>query len=164
MKRHRPPATAKSPLHQTQGKGAGGRAQLEHLTPLRCALPVSLLFRALLRGGAQRTRTGAGDRSAPVPSSSRQHHRGGTGKRRSCLVAAFIRNHGYIPHREPDSGSGAARTLGRIQTRCVGDEPVVLAQRSGSTVWVGADRVAAASALPTRIRVRCPAETTTTQH
>ena len=77
---------------------------------------------------------------------------GGTGKTPLVLwLAAFLAQHGMRPGIVSRGyGSDAAQprpvTPTPIPAR-FGDEPVLLAQRSGCPVWIGADRVAAARAL-----------------
>ncbi|MEA3157688.1 MAG: tetraacyldisaccharide 4-kinase [Betaproteobacteria bacterium] len=77
---------------------------------------------------------------------------GGTGKTPLVLwLATFLKSHGYSPgivsrgygarDREPRPVAAASDPLR------FGDEPVLLAQRSTTPVWIGADRVAAIRAL-----------------
>lgn len=77
---------------------------------------------------------------------------GGTGKTPLTLwLARFLREHGRHPG-IISRGYGAARTDPRPvpdsgTAADYGDEPCLLAQRSGCPVWVGSDRVAVARAL-----------------
>ena len=77
---------------------------------------------------------------------------GGTGKTPLVLwLAALLAHHGMRPG-IVSRGYGAAGTrpapvLASSNPTDVGDEPVLLAQRSACPVWVGRDRVAAARAL-----------------
>ena len=80
---------------------------------------------------------------------------GGTGKTPLVLwLADFLRHSGYQPG-IVSRGYGAAATQARPVDAAgdasdYGDEPLLLARRSGCPVWVGADRVAAARALLAR--------------
>jgi len=77
---------------------------------------------------------------------------GGTGKTPLVLwLANFLRDHGMHPG-IVSRGYGGHATVpqcvtGTSDPAACGDEPVLLAQRSGVPVWIGADRVAAAQAL-----------------
>ena len=77
---------------------------------------------------------------------------GGTGKTPLVLwIAQFLRDKGWKPgivSRGYGAAAGAPRAA-TIASRAeeVGDEPIVLARRSGCPVWVGADRVAVARSL-----------------
>jgi len=77
---------------------------------------------------------------------------GGSGKTPLVLwMAEFLRAKGWHPG-IVSRGYGGAATEPRAATIAdaaaeVGDEPVVLARRSGCPVWVGADRVRACAAL-----------------
>ena len=77
---------------------------------------------------------------------------GGTGKTPLVLwIAELLRHKGYTPG-IVSRGYGARVDAPREATIAsnpaeVGDEPIVLARRSGCPVWVGADRVRVAAAL-----------------
>jgi len=77
---------------------------------------------------------------------------GGTGKTPLVLwLADFLRQHGYHPgivSRGYGGGAqGAVAVDARSDPAVVGDEPLLLARKSGCPVWVGRDRVAAGKAL-----------------
>lgn len=77
---------------------------------------------------------------------------GGTGKTPLVLwLAALLAHHGMHPgivsRGYGAAGSRPAPVLPSSHPGDVGDEPVLLAQRSACPVWVGSDRVAAARAL-----------------
>src|SRR5205823_647198 len=77
---------------------------------------------------------------------------GGTGKTPLVLwLAQFLAGQGMragIVSRGYGSESAEPRAVLRTSDPArFGDEPVLLAQRSGCPVWIGADRVAAARAL-----------------
>ena len=77
---------------------------------------------------------------------------GGTGKTPLVLwLADFLRQQGYRPgivSRGYGGGTqGTAEVDGRSDPALVGDEPLLLARKSGCPVWVGRDRVAAGNAL-----------------
>ncbi len=77
---------------------------------------------------------------------------GGTGKTPLVIwIAEFLKAKGWSPAIIA-RGYGAAQEAPRAATLAsdateVGDEPIVLARRSGCPVWVGADRVRVAAAL-----------------
>jgi tetraacyldisaccharide 4'-kinase len=77
---------------------------------------------------------------------------GGTGKTPLILaLAKALRQSGLLPG-ILSRGYGGTNTSPRAvasedQAERVGDEPLLLAERSGCPVWIGADRVAAARAL-----------------
>src|SRR5687767_3607948 len=77
---------------------------------------------------------------------------GGSGKTPLVLwIAEFLRSKGWTPA-IVSRGYGAAITAPRAATVAsdaaqVGDEPVVLARRSGCPVWVGPDRLSVIAAL-----------------
>ncbi len=77
---------------------------------------------------------------------------GGTGKTPLVLwIAEFLKGKGWAPA-IVSRGYGAAGQAPRAATIAsspaeVGDEPIVLARRSGCPVWVGADRAAVIRAL-----------------
>jgi tetraacyldisaccharide 4'-kinase len=127
----------------------------QRITPLSAALyPVSLVFRAFaaLRRAAYRKGLLRVTRlRAPVVIVGNITV-GGTGKTPLVLwLAGFLREKGLhpgivsrgygVPAAEPRAVAAAASAA---QT---GDEPLLLAQRSRSPVWIGANRVAAAQAL-----------------
>ena len=77
---------------------------------------------------------------------------GGTGKTPLVLwLADFLRQQGYHPgvvSRGYGGGTGGAVAVDiHSDPAVVGDEPLLLAKRSGCPVWVGRDRVAAGNAL-----------------
>jgi tetraacyldisaccharide 4'-kinase len=77
---------------------------------------------------------------------------GGTGKTPLVLwLAAFLQRHGMRPGIVSRGYRGAAdhalEVTPAVDTSTAGDEPVLLARRSGCPVWIGRDRVAAARAL-----------------
>lgn len=77
---------------------------------------------------------------------------GGTGKTPLVLwLADFLRQQGYHPgivSRGYGGGTeGVAAVDARSDPAVVGDEPLLLARKSGCPVWVGRDRVAAGNAL-----------------
>ncbi len=77
---------------------------------------------------------------------------GGTGKTPLVLwLAAQLRKAGFRPGIISRGYGGAARApravFGNSDARQCGDEPLLLARRSGCAVWVGTDRPAAARAL-----------------
>jgi tetraacyldisaccharide 4'-kinase len=127
----------------------------ERLTPLALVLyPVSLLFRVVvtLRRAAYAARLLQQTR-LPVPVVVVGNISvGGTGKTPLVLwLATFLRSHGYRPgivSRGYGAGSHEPRPVSSASDPLrFGDEPVLLAQRSATPVWVGADRVAATRAL-----------------
>ncbi len=77
---------------------------------------------------------------------------GGTGKTPLVLwLADFLRQQGYHPgivSRGYGGGTqGAVAVDARSDPAVVGDEPLLLARKSGCSVWVGRDRVMAGNAL-----------------
>lgn len=77
---------------------------------------------------------------------------GGAGKTPATIaIVALLRRHGWSPgivSRGYGRDDGSVREVGPTSdARLVGDEPVVLARRTGVPVFVGADRVAAGHAL-----------------
>lgn len=77
---------------------------------------------------------------------------GGTGKTPLTLaLAAQLRASGYRPGIVSRGYGGNARGVQAVPAtgdpRAYGDEPVLLARRSGCPVWIGTDRAAAAGAL-----------------
>ena len=77
---------------------------------------------------------------------------GGSGKTPLVIwIAEFLRGRGWHPG-IVSRGYGAAEQAPRAATLAsepaeVGDEPVILARRTGCPVWVGAERAATAAAL-----------------
>ncbi|MCC7487183.1 MAG: tetraacyldisaccharide 4'-kinase [Burkholderiales bacterium] len=137
-------------------------AHWERVTPVSALLfPLSLLFRAAagLRRAAYRNGL-ATALTLPVPVVVVGNLRvGGTGKTPAVLwLANFLRARG----REPgivSRGYGGRRTAPCRVTPDTdpsdcGDEPVLIARRSGCETWTGADRRAAAGAL-LAARPRC---------
>ena len=127
----------------------------QRITPLSAVLyPVSMLFRAIvaLRRAAYLARLCRTTRlSVPVVIVGNITV-GGTGKTPLVLwLAGFLRDNSFQPGiisrgygvRATRPGAVSA-TASAAQT---GDEPLLLAQRSRSPVWIGANRVAAARAL-----------------
>lgn len=77
---------------------------------------------------------------------------GGTGKTPLVLwLADFLRQQGYHPGIVSRGYGGGAEGAVAVDIRSdpavVGDEPLLLARKSGCPVWVGRDRVAAGNAL-----------------
>lgn len=126
-----------------------------HLSPLSLALlPASFLFRGLV--AARRAAYAMGllrSRRIRVPVVVVGNVTvGGTGKTPLVLwLAALLLAHGRRPgivSRGYGSGSDDVRAVeASSDASSVGDEPLLLARRSGCPVWIGADRVAAANAL-----------------
>ncbi|WP_426111672.1 tetraacyldisaccharide 4'-kinase [Massilia sp. PWRC2] len=123
--------------------------------PLACALwPLSLLFAVL--GAARRLlyRRGllASERLAVPVIVVGNIFIGGTGKTPLTIwLAAALRDAGYVPG-IISRGHGSAASAPRPVTAAslaaeVGDEPLLMARRSGCPVMVGRDRPAAARAL-----------------
>lgn len=123
--------------------------------PLACALwPVSLLFRALsaARAGLYRAGVMASSR-LPVPVVVVGNiFIGGTGKTPltiwlvQALQAAGMRP-GVISRGHGSDGAGAKPVLATSTPREVGDEPLLIRQRTGCPVMVGRDRAATGRAL-----------------
>ncbi|HEX2824798.1 MAG TPA: tetraacyldisaccharide 4'-kinase [Burkholderiales bacterium] len=127
----------------------------QRVTPLSAALyPVSLVFgavaalrRALYANGILRSqRVGA-----PVVVVGNIYV-GGTGKTPLVLwLARFLAAHGRRPGIVSRGYGGSAGHPSEVRSDAdparVGDEPLLLARRSGCPVWTGRDRVAAARAL-----------------
>ena len=81
---------------------------------------------------------------------------GGTGKTPLVIwIAEFLKKNGWSPaivsrgYGRKGGGKSAAPRAATIASEAadVGDEPIVLARRSGCPVWVGADRVSVIAAL-----------------
>jgi tetraacyldisaccharide 4'-kinase len=77
---------------------------------------------------------------------------GGTGKTPLVLwLADFLRQQGYHPGIVSRGYGGGTQGVVAVEIRSdpavVGDEPLLLARKSGCPVWVGRDRVAAGNAL-----------------
>ncbi|MDP3483831.1 MAG: tetraacyldisaccharide 4'-kinase [Sulfuricella sp.] len=77
---------------------------------------------------------------------------GGTGKTPLVLwLADFLRQQGYHPGIVSRGYGGGTQGVVAVEVRSdpavVGDEPLLLARKSGCPVWVGRDRVAAGNAL-----------------
>jgi tetraacyldisaccharide 4'-kinase len=127
----------------------------ERITPVSILLyPFSLLFRAAvaLRRAAYRTGLLPSIR-LPVPVIVVGNLAlGGTGKTPLVIwLSAFLRARGHRPgivsRGYGGTESGPAPVAGDSDPRRFGDEPVLLARRSGCPVWIGTDRAAAARAL-----------------
>jgi len=129
--------------------------QWQRVTPASVLLyPPSLVFRAVV--ALRRKAYSAAllkTRSLPVPVIVVGNITvGGTGKTPLVLwLASFLAGHGMRPG-IVSRGYGAEAPEARAVTPVsdpgrVGDEPLLLAQRSGCPVWIGADRVAAGLAL-----------------
>ena len=127
----------------------------QRITPVSVALyPPSLIFRAV--SAARRAAYSAAifkPERLPVPVIVVGNITvGGTGKTPLVLwLVSFLARQGMQPaivSRGYGSNLASPRpvTAGSDPARC-GDEPVLLARRSGCPVWVGADRVAVARAL-----------------
>ena len=128
---------------------------LDHVTPVSGLLyPVSLAFRtsAALRLAAYRTGLAATER-LPVPVVVVGNLiAGGTGKTPLVLwLAKYLRRRGFVPGIVSRGYGGAEvaphRVTADADPAALGDEPVLLARRSGCEVWIGSDRVAAARSL-----------------
>ena len=127
----------------------------KRITPVSILLyPVSLLFRAAvaLRRAAYRAGVLRSIRP-PVPVIIVGNLTvGGTGKTPLVLwLASFLRERGRRPGIVSRGYGGTERGPAAVPVdgdpRRFGDEPALLARRSGCPVWIGADRAAAASAL-----------------
>jgi len=130
-------------------------AHWDRITPVSSLLlPLSLVFRcaAALRRAAYRTGL-ARAQSLPVPVIVVGNlTAGGTGKTPAVLwLANFLRVRGYVPGIVSRGYGGTRRGPHRVTPASdpysCGDEPVLLARRSGCEVWIGLDRAAAARAL-----------------
>ncbi len=130
-------------------------AHWDRITPVSSLLmPLSLVFRGAvgLRRAAYRVGLAPVHR-LPVPVIVVGNvTAGGTGKTPAVLwLADFLRRRGYLPG-IVSRGYGGTHAAPHCVTEAsdpyaFGDEPVLLARRSGCEVWIGADRVAAARAL-----------------
>ena len=127
----------------------------ESITPVSLLLyPVSLLFRAAVAARRAAYRAGLFGRvrlPAPVVVVGNLVA-GGSGKTPLVLwLAAFLRERGRRPgivsrgYGGSDAGPAAVPADG--DPRRYGDEPVMMAQRAGCPVWIGADRPATGQAL-----------------
>lgn len=123
--------------------------------PLACALwPVSLLFGALVAARARRYRRGsAAQVRLPVPVVVVGNiFIGGTGKTPLTLwLAQVLRAAGYTPgiisRGHGRSGAAPLAVTAASRAEAVGDEPLLMARRSGCPVFVGRARAAAGQAL-----------------
>ena len=127
----------------------------QRVTPLSAALyPLSLVFRAVtalrraayLRGILRSERVGV-----PVVVVGNVSV-GGTGKTPLVLwLAHCLQRHGVRPGIVSRGYGGSASDIRQVDAGAdaavVGDEPLLLARRSGCPVWIGRDRTAAARAL-----------------
>jgi tetraacyldisaccharide 4'-kinase len=129
--------------------------QWARISPLHIVLvPVSLAFRSavVLRRGLYRAGV-LGATKLPVPVIVVGNITvGGSGKTPLVLwLVNYLRDHGMRPGIASRGYGGAAASPQKVTAESdpalCGDEPVMLAQRSGVPVWVGADRPAAARAL-----------------
>jgi tetraacyldisaccharide 4'-kinase len=116
--------------------------------------PVSLLFRAAVAARRAAYRAGVLETvRLPVPVVIVGNVAiGGTGKTPLVLwLAAFLRERGRRPGIVSRGYGGTAAGPAPVppdgDPRRYGDEPVLLAQRAGCPVWIGADRAAAGQAL-----------------
>ncbi len=127
----------------------------QRLTPVSALLyPLSLIYRGAvgLRRAAYRTALAKSGR-LPVPVIVVGNITvGGTGKTPLVLwLAGLLARNGLRPgivSRGYGAAAHGARSVAcSAPAASVGDEPLLLAQRSACPVWIGADRVAAARAL-----------------
>ena len=127
----------------------------ERTTPVSVLLyPMSLLFRAAVAARRAAYRAGVLETvHLPVPVVIVGNVAvGGTGKTPLVLwLAAFLRERGRRPGIVSRGYGGTAAGPAAVppdgDPRRYGDEPVMLAQRAGCPVWIGADRAAAGQAL-----------------
>jgi tetraacyldisaccharide 4'-kinase len=125
------------------------------ITPVSLLLyPVSLLYRAAVAARRAAYRAGLlATVRLPVPVVVVGNIQvGGSGKTPLVLwLAAFLRERGRRPgivsRGYGGTVAGPAPVPANGDPRRYGDEPVLLAQRSGCPVWIGADRAAAGLAL-----------------
>jgi tetraacyldisaccharide 4'-kinase len=122
----------------------------QRVTPVSALLyPLSLLYGAV----AGLRRAAIAPERLPVPVIVVGNiTAGGTGKTPLALwLATFLREHGHRPGIVSRGYSGTEAGPALVEAGSdplrFGDEPVLLAQRSGCPVWIGADRVATARAL-----------------
>lgn len=127
----------------------------ERVTPVSALLyPVSLLYGAVAGMRRAAYRSGIA-RSTRLPVSVivvGNLTPGGTGKTPLTVwlaefLAAVGRSPGIVSRGYGGRSSAPRRVLPDSDPAACGDEPVLLARRSGCEVWTGADRVAAARAL-----------------
>lgn len=122
----------------------------QSVTPVSILLfPVSLLYGAV--SAACRGATAAVKLPVPVVVVGNLTV-GGTGKTPLVLwLVEFLRDHGRRPGIVSRGYGGTTAGPARVEAGSDplrrGDEPVLLAQRGGCPVWIGADRAAAARAL-----------------
>jgi len=129
----------------------------QKVTPLAVLLyPLSLAFRLAVATRRALYRSGLlHSTRLPVPVVVVGNiSAGGTGKTPLVLwIAAFLAGRGLRPGIVSRGYGGRANEPRAVRAdsdpALVGDEPVMLAQRSAAPVWVGSDRVAAAQALLT---------------
>jgi tetraacyldisaccharide 4'-kinase len=127
----------------------------ERVTPVSVLLyPASLLFRAAVAARRAAYRAGLlATTRLPVPVVVIGNVTvGGTGKTPLVIwLAAFLRERGRRPGILSRGYGGTAARPAAVPVDGdpgrYGDEPVLMAQRSGCPVWIGADRVAAGRAL-----------------
>jgi tetraacyldisaccharide 4'-kinase len=127
----------------------------QSVTPVTLALlPASLLFRAVVASRRAAYRYGLlRAKQLPVPVIVVGNITvGGTGKTPLVIwLAQFLARHGETPGIVSRGYAATARPAREVTADSEparnGDEPVLLARRSGAPVWVGRDRVAAARAL-----------------
>jgi tetraacyldisaccharide 4'-kinase len=126
-----------------------------NITPVSVLLyPLSLLFRAAVAARRAAYRAGVLETvrlPAPVVIVGNVAV-GGTGKTPLVLwLAAFLRERGRRPGIVSRGYGGTAAGPAAVppdgDPRRYGDEPLLLAQRAGCPVWIGADRAAAGQAL-----------------
>jgi tetraacyldisaccharide 4'-kinase len=127
----------------------------QRVTPVTLALlPVSVLFRAVVASRRAAYRHGllhAEKLAVPVIVVGNITV-GGTGKTPLVIwLAQFLARHGHTAGIVSRGYAAPAREAREVTADSDparnGDEPVLLARRSGAPVWVGRDRVAAARAL-----------------
>jgi tetraacyldisaccharide 4'-kinase len=127
----------------------------QNMTPLSAALyPLSLVYRAITAARRAAYRRGfLTTHRVGVPVIVVGNITvGGTGKTPLALwLAAFLVSHGKRPGIVSRGYGGSATRPLEVATNAdpavVGDEPLLLARRSGCPVWIARDRVGAARAL-----------------